>query len=54
VLASVHSAGEELEVRDRFVVAEVQDGQITHLHAYATEADARAALHGDPPHGEDQ
>ncbi len=48
VLAQVHPAGRTPETRERFLVAEVHDGQITHLHAYATEAEARAALDADP------
>jgi len=49
VLAHVHPAGDALEVRERFLVAEVHDGRITHLHGYATEAEARAALDAGPP-----
>lgn len=49
VLAHVHPAGEDLEVRERFVVAEVHGGQITHLHGYATEVEARAALDAGSP-----
>ena len=49
VLAHVHPAGDTLEVRERFVVAEVHDGHITHLHGYATEPEARDALHAGPP-----
>lgn len=50
VLAHVHPAGDTPEVRERFVVAEVRDGQITHMHGYATEVEARAALGaGSPP-----
>lgn len=50
VLAHVHPAGDTPEVRERFVVAEVHDGQITHMHGYATEVEARAALDaGSPP-----
>ncbi|MGI8429139.1 MAG: nuclear transport factor 2 family protein [Solirubrobacteraceae bacterium] len=41
VLAHVHSAGDTPEVRERFVVTEVHDGQITHMHGYATEVEAR-------------
>jgi ankyrin repeat protein/ketosteroid isomerase-like protein len=48
VLACVHAAGEgELEPAERFVVAEVHDGQITDLSGYASEPEARDALHGD-------
>jgi len=49
VLAHVHPAGDTPEVRERFVVAEVHDGQITHMHGYATEVDARAALDTGSP-----
>ncbi len=49
VLAHVHPAGDPLEVRERFVVAEVHDEQITHMHGYATEPEARAALDASPP-----
>jgi ankyrin repeat protein/ketosteroid isomerase-like protein len=53
VIAHVHSAAdEEVEPPERFVVAEVHDGQITHLSGYATEPEAldalRAAAHPDP------
>jgi ketosteroid isomerase-like protein len=53
VIAHVHSASdEEVEPPERFVVAEVHDGQITHLYGYATEPEAlealRAAAHPDP------
>ena len=35
---------------ERFLVAEVHDGQITHLRGYATEPEAHDALHaGSPP-----
>ncbi len=44
VLAHVHAAGNTREMCERFLVAEVHDGQITHLHAYATESEAHAAL----------
>ena len=33
---------------ERFVVAEVHDGQITHMRAFATEPDALDALHAEP------
>jgi ketosteroid isomerase-like protein len=51
VLAHVHRVGDdELGPPERFLVAEVQDGQITHLRGYATEPEARDALHaGAPP-----
>ena len=52
VIAHVHSASDEIEPAERFVVAEVRDGQITHLSGYATEPEAldalRAAAHQDP------
>jgi ankyrin repeat protein/ketosteroid isomerase-like protein len=53
VIAHVHSpADEEVEPPERFVVAEVHDGQITHLSGYATEPEAldalRAAANPDP------
>jgi hypothetical protein len=38
---------------DRFLLAEVHDGQITHLTGYATEPEAENALHANaPPHSE--
>jgi hypothetical protein len=53
VIAHVHSAAEEVEPPERFVVAEVHDGQITHLSGYATEPEAldalRAPTHAGPP-----
>ena len=53
VLAHVHRAddkGDDDGPAERFVVAEVHDGQITELCGYATEHEARAALHaGWPP-----
>lgn len=51
VLAHVHRVGDdELGPPERFLVAEVHDGQITHLRAYATEPEAHNALHaGAPP-----
>jgi ketosteroid isomerase-like protein len=51
VLAHVHRiGGDELGPPERFLVAEVHDGQITHLHGYATEPEAHDALHaGSPP-----
>jgi ketosteroid isomerase-like protein len=53
VIARVHNAAdEEVEPPERFVVAEVHDGQITHLSGYASEPEAlealRAAGHPDP------
>jgi hypothetical protein len=45
VIAHVHSAADEdIEPPERFVVAEVHDGQITHLSGYATEPEALDAL----------
>ncbi len=37
---------DELAPRERFTVAEVHDGQITHMRGYTTEAEAQVALHG--------
>jgi ketosteroid isomerase-like protein len=49
VLAHVHRVGDdELEPPERFLVAEVHDGQITELSGYATEPEARDALHTVP------
>ena len=46
VLAHVHRVGDdELGPPERFLVAEVHDGQITHLPGYATEPEAHDALH---------
>lgn len=48
VLAQVRRVGEdELITPERFVVAEVHDRKITQLSGYATESEARDALHGD-------
>ncbi len=49
VLAHVQPAGDPLEVRERYVVAEVHDGLITHMTGYADELTARAALDNGPP-----
>ena len=50
VLAHVHPVDDdELGLPERFLVAEVHDGQITNLRAYATEPEARDALHADSP-----
>jgi ketosteroid isomerase-like protein len=50
VIAHVHSAGDgEVQPRDRFVVAEVHDGQITHLAGFASEPEALDALHAAAP-----
>ena len=52
VLAHVHRVGDdEREPPERFLVAEVHDGQITHLRGYATEPEAHDALHADVPPG---
>ncbi len=46
VLARVHRVGDdELGPSERFLVAEVHDGQITDLRGYATEPEADEALH---------
>ncbi len=53
VLAHVHRVDDpepledDLSPRERFVIAEVHDGQITHMRGYATEAEAQEALHGE-------
>jgi ketosteroid isomerase-like protein len=51
VIAHVHRVGDgETAPPGRFLVAEVHDGQITHLTGYAAEPEAQAALHaGAPP-----
>jgi len=51
VIAHVHRVGhDELDPPERFLVAEVHDGQITNLRGYATEPEAQDALHaGAPP-----
>ncbi len=50
VLAHVHRVGDdELGPPERFLVAEVHDGQITHLRGYATEPEADDALHAGSP-----
>lgn len=46
VLAPVQRPGEDVETSEWFVLAEVHDGRITRLRAYATEPEARTALHG--------
>ncbi len=52
VLAHVHAVGDtEPEPAERFLVAEVHDGQITHLRGYATEPEAHDALHAGAPPG---
>ena len=54
VLAHVHRAHDDGEDDDRdtpverFVVAEVHDGQITDMRGYATEPEALDALHAEP------
>jgi ketosteroid isomerase-like protein len=51
VIAHVHRVGDDkLMPPERFLVAEVHDGQITNLRGYATEPEAHDALHaGAPP-----
>ena len=50
VLVHVHRVGDdELKPPERFLVAEVHDGQITSLRAYATEPEALDALHAGTP-----
>ena len=51
VIAHVHRVGDdEVGPPERFLVAEVHDGQITNLCGYATEPEAHDALHaGSPP-----
>jgi ankyrin repeat protein len=50
VLAHVHRVGDdELGPPERFLVAEVHDGQITNLCGYATEPQAQDALHAGSP-----
>jgi ankyrin repeat protein len=50
VLVHVHRVGDdELKPPERFLVAEVHDGQITHLRGYATEPEAHEALHTGSP-----
>jgi RimJ/RimL family protein N-acetyltransferase/ketosteroid isomerase-like protein len=47
VLARVHATGDDQpRPSERFVVAEVHDGQISQLRGYATEREARHALRG--------
>jgi ketosteroid isomerase-like protein len=46
VIAHVHRVGDdETAPPERFLVAEVHDGQITNLRGYATEPEAHEALH---------
>lgn len=56
VVAHVHRVGDDDEVAppERFVVAEVRDGQITELCGYATEPEARAALKAGDRTGADR
>jgi ketosteroid isomerase-like protein len=50
VLAHVNRVGDDTrKPPERFLVAEVCDGQITNLCAYATESEAHDALHADAP-----
>ena len=52
VIAHVHRVGDDkLGPPERFLVAEVHDGQITHLRGYATEPEAQDALHAGAPPG---
>jgi ketosteroid isomerase-like protein len=54
VLAHVHRVGDdELAPPERFLVAEVHNGAITHLSAYATEPEAEEALHAGAAPGSD-
>jgi hypothetical protein len=47
---AVFPVGDRELAPDRFLVAEVHDGQITNMRAYATEPEAQDALHaGAPP-----
>jgi hypothetical protein len=53
VLAHVHGGGDEEQgPPQRFLVAEVHDGQITDLRGYATEPEARDALNLGSPAGD--
>ena len=60
VIARVHRVGDgdELGPAERFLVAEVHDGEITNLRGYATEPEAHDALHAssapDAPSDSDQ
>jgi len=56
VIAHVHRVGDdETAPPERFLVAEVHDGQITHLRGYATQPEAHGALHADtPPDGDER
>ena len=60
VIAHVHRVGDgdELGPAERFLVAEVHDGEITNLRGYATEPEAHDALHAssapDAPSDSDQ
>jgi ankyrin repeat protein/ketosteroid isomerase-like protein len=50
VLAHVHRVGDDaVAPPERFLVAEVHDGQITRLCGYANEPEALDALHADTP-----
>ena len=54
VIAHVHRVGDdEPGPSERFLVAEVHDGQITSLRGYATEPEAQEALHAGRPPGAD-
>ena len=56
VIAHVHRVGDdETGPPERFLVAEVHDGQITNLRGYATEPEAHGALHAEtPPDGDER
>jgi ketosteroid isomerase-like protein len=55
VIAHVHRVDDdELKLPQRFLVAEVHDGQITHLRGYATEPEAHTALHAGSPADSDE
>jgi hypothetical protein len=52
VIAHVQRVGDdEVGPPERFLVAEVHGGQITHLRGYATEPEANEALHAGAPAG---
>jgi ketosteroid isomerase-like protein len=55
VIAHVHRVGnDELGPPERFLVAEVHDGQITSLRGFATESEAHDALHAGAPTDDEQ
>jgi hypothetical protein len=45
---------DEVGPPERFLVAEVHDGQMTHLRGYATEPEAHRGLHADTPRDGDE